>query len=82
MKKNVSKRRYSFFANNNLQVKRMEEAIKALEENEKKLFEEGGDGKKRDEDDDLFDDDHAIKRFNLMKASNQLRKTVVKSVSL
>jgi hypothetical protein len=62
-------------------VRRMQDAIQALEENEKNLFGESAEkGKNRNDDDDLFNDELIIKRHNVVKATSHLHKSIVKTV--
>jgi hypothetical protein len=64
----------------------MEEAIKALEETENKYFGTVEDitAKKPeiDDEDDIFNDEKNMKRFALLKASSQIKKTADKRVCL
>lgn len=60
---------------------RMEEAIKLLEENDKTRFNsEAKANTIQEDDDDLFDDEAAVKRFQLDKATTHVRKNIDKKV--
>lgn len=57
----------------------MEEAIKLIEEHDKVRFNSEAQGaKEQDEEDDIFNDEVAVKKFQLNKATTQVRKNIEK----
>ena len=64
-------------------MKRMEDIIKELEDDENKYFnvgEAGTGGNKNQENDNYFDEELALKKFELLKAEHQLKKSLYKRV--
>ena len=61
----------------------MEDIIKELEDDENKYFnvgEAGMGGNKTQENDNYFDEENALKRFELLKAERDLKKSLYKRV--
>lgn len=62
----------------------MEDIIKELEDDENKYFNVGGEaganGNKKQEADNYFDEELALKKFELLKAEHQLKKSLLKRV--
>lgn len=65
-------------------MKHMEEIIKQLEDEENKIFGFGNGNdlqKNNEENDDIFNEAVGLKKFELMKTENQIKKVINKRVT-